>query len=275
MSDNTETQLKRLPRFKPRSGIAVMYASIRALFLRELQTRFGHYRIGYVWALVEPALNVVFMLILFGAIIKRVLPGIEYPVFLINGILPFFVFRKSAIKALGAIEANAGLLSYRNVKPIDIILARTGLEFLLYFVCYVLLTLVLVWIGFEVSLSHIPYLLFCWLAVLLFSFGLSICLMVIGSWSKEINKVITPFFILMYFMSGAIFPLHRVPEEYLVYFLWNPLAHIFELMRHSVAPTYITVKGVSMSYVWMCVVFVLFLGLALNQVFQERMLTRK
>lgn len=90
MSENTENTLQRLPRFKPRGGIEVMYASIRALFLRELQTRFGHYRIGYVWALLEPALNVIFMLILFGAIVKRVLPGIDYTVFLINGILPYF-----------------------------------------------------------------------------------------------------------------------------------------------------------------------------------------
>ena len=62
MSENSETQLKRLPRFKPRSGLVVMYASVRALFFRELQTRFGHYRIGYVWvwALIEPALNVIF-----------------------------------------------------------------------------------------------------------------------------------------------------------------------------------------------------------------------
>lgn len=83
MSENTENTLQRLPRFKPRGGIQVMLASIRALFLRELQTRFGHYRIGYVWAFLEPALNVIFMLILFGAIVKRVLPGIDYTVFLI------------------------------------------------------------------------------------------------------------------------------------------------------------------------------------------------
>lgn len=275
MSDDSEFQLKRLPRFKPRSGLVVMYASVRALFFRELQTRFGHYRIGYVWALLEPVLSVIFMLILFGAIVKRVLPGIEYPVFLINGILPFFVFRKSVTQALGAIEANAGLLSYRNVKPIDIIIARSGLEFLLYFVCYVFLSLVLVWIGYEISLSHIPYLLFCWLGLLLFSFGVASCFLVVGSWSREVNKVITPFFILLYFMSGALFPLHRVPEQYLVYFLWNPLAHLFELMRHSVAPSYSALPGVSMSYFLVCTIFVLFLGLALNQVFHERMLTRK
>lgn len=275
MSDNSEFQLKRLPRFKPRGGIEVMYASIRALFLRELQTRFGHYRMGYVWALFEPALNVIFMLIMFGAIVKRVLPGIEYPVFLINGILPFFVFRKSALQSLGAIDANRGLLNYKSVQPIDIIFARTGLEWLLYFVCYILLTLVLMWLGFSVSLSSIPSLLVYWVSLFIFSIGVASVLIVVGSWSKDVNKFITPLIMVMYFISGALFPLHRVPEEYLVYLMWNPLLHLFELMRHAVSPTYIPLNGVSFIYFWMCTVGILFIGLALIRVFNKEMVKTK
>ena len=39
-------QLKKLPRLEPRGGLNVMQAAIRALLLRELQTRFGQYRLG-------------------------------------------------------------------------------------------------------------------------------------------------------------------------------------------------------------------------------------
>ena len=38
--DEPTSSLKTLPRLKPRGGLRVMYAAIRALFLRELQTRF-------------------------------------------------------------------------------------------------------------------------------------------------------------------------------------------------------------------------------------------
>lgn len=272
----SEQPLRRLPRFKPRSGIQVMYASIRALFLRELQTRFGHYRIGYVWALIEPALNVIFMLILFGAIVKRTLPGIEYPVFLINGILPFFVFKKAAMQSLSAITSNKGLLSYRSVKPIDTVIARTLLEFILYFVCYILLSSVLIWIGYQISFSHIPELLFLWSILLLISLGFGAIMMVIGSYSPEINKALGPMFLILYFMSGAIFPLHRVPEQYLGYFLWNPLAHLFELLRHAAVPTYSMVSSsISLSYVLVCTMGVMFIGLLLYRASTENMLKSK
>ncbi len=216
MSDNSEFQLKRLPRFKPRGGIEVMYASIRALFLRELQTRFGHYRIGYVWALLEPALNVGLMLFVFGAVVKRVLPGIDYVVFLLNGILPFYAFMRATTQAIPAIESNRGLLSYRSVKPIDTIFARTSLEFLLYFSCYIIINFILIWLEFSISFSHIPTLLFYWLCLFVFSLGFACIMMVIGELSSEIGKFISSIFVIVYFMSGAMFPLHYVPEYYLV-----------------------------------------------------------
>ena len=48
----SQSQIKKLPRLKPRGGLSVMRAAIRALLLRELQTRFGQYRLGYVWVLL-------------------------------------------------------------------------------------------------------------------------------------------------------------------------------------------------------------------------------
>lgn len=275
MSENTEHQLQRLPRFKPRSGIQVMYASIRALFLRELQTRFGHYRIGYLWAILEPALNVVFMLILFGAIMKRTLPGIEYPIFLVNGILPFFMFMRSATQSISAIESNKGLLSYRSVKPIDTVIARTSLEALLYFFCYIIMTLILLWLGYEVSFSHLPALLFYWFLLYIFSIGFACIMMVVGELSPEIGKFISSIFVVFYFMSGVIFSLHIIPEQYLEYFLWNPIAHILELMRNAVSPDYGIINGVSLNYFIISLLIVLFLGLLLTQALNQRMIKTK
>lgn len=275
MSDNTETQLKRLPRFKPRSGIAVMYASIRALFLRELQTRFGHYRLGYVWAFVEPALNVVFMLILFGAIAKKTLPGIDYTIFLINGVLPYYAFMRAVTQAIPAIESNRGLLNYRSVRPLDVVIARTFLEFVLYFICYIILSAILMWLGFSMSFSHIPELLFLWLSLIVFSLGMAGIMMVVGELSKEVGKLIGSASIIIYFMSGTIFPLHYIPEQYLKYFMWNPLAHLFELMRHAVSPGYSVVQGVSLGYFLICTTVLLFLGLLLNRALAERLLKSK
>ncbi|HAX2293506.1 TPA: ABC transporter permease, partial [Escherichia coli] len=49
-----------------RSGFEVQKAAVHALFLRELRTRFGKYRLGYLWAVLEPAAHLLIMLAIFG-----------------------------------------------------------------------------------------------------------------------------------------------------------------------------------------------------------------
>ena len=75
-----------------RSGLEVQKAAVKALFLREIKTRFGKYRLGYLWAALEPMAHMLIMLAIFGYVMHRTMPDISFPVFLINGIIPFFVF---------------------------------------------------------------------------------------------------------------------------------------------------------------------------------------
>ena len=273
--DEQTSSLKGLPRLKPRGGLQVMYAAVRALFLRELQTRFGQYRLGYLWIFLEPALHIGFMLILFGTIRQKIIPGMDFELFLLNGILPFFMFRKISAQALGAVQANKGLFSYRPVKPIDALLARSGLELFLHFTAYVLFSLILLWFGYSASGAAIPQLLGYWLLLFLLTVSIGLVLLVVGSISPEINKFVSPIFFILYLLSGILYTIHIIPVEYQQYLLWNPLLHIFESMRHAVAPTYPLVQGISLSYVFEWIIGTLFFGLLLYKRFEQQMVKSK
>lgn len=84
----------------------------------------------------------------FGYIMHRTMPDISFPVFLLNGLIPFFIFSSISNRSVGAIEANQGLFNYRPVKPIDTIIARALLETLIYVTVYILLMLI-VWMAGE------------------------------------------------------------------------------------------------------------------------------
>ncbi|EIM1128140.1 ABC transporter permease, partial [Escherichia coli] len=75
-----------------RSGFEVQKVTVEALFLREIRTRFGKFRLGYLWAILEPAAHLLVLLGIFGYIMHRTMPGISFPVFLLNGLIPFFIF---------------------------------------------------------------------------------------------------------------------------------------------------------------------------------------
>ncbi|MFT4021689.1 MAG: ABC transporter permease [Acinetobacter sp.] len=271
----TALSSKKLPRLKPRGGLKVMYIAIRALFLRELQTRFGPYRLGYLWVFLEPLCNIGIMILLFGTVMHRTLPGMDYPVFLANGILPFFMFRKGVLQSLNAVQSNKGLFSYRPVKPIDSILARSVMEGFLSFTTYLFFSLILLWWGYHINFDSIPQLVGYWFLLFLFMTGCSLILMVIGDFSREIGKFLSALFLILYFLSGIIYSIHVIPEQYLQYLLWNPIIHIVEHMRNAVAPTYPLVEGIDLGYFVEWTVGSIFLGLLLYKRFEHRMVKSK
>lgn len=73
-------------------------AAIHALYMREVLTRFGHYRLGYIWAILEPGMLIFLKTVFFTAIFGRVIAGMSYGLFLVNGILPFFMIMRSINK---------------------------------------------------------------------------------------------------------------------------------------------------------------------------------
>ncbi|HHZ9506553.1 TPA: ABC transporter permease [Escherichia coli] len=255
-----------------RSGLEVQQAAVKALFLREIKTRFGKYRLGYLWAILEPAAHLMILLAVFGFIMHRTMPDISFPVFLLNGIIPYFLFSNIAVRSVGAIAANQGLFNYRPVKPIDTIIARALLETVIYVAVYILLMTVVGLAGEQFEITNLLSLACTWFVLVIFSCGIGMIFMVMGKTIPETEKFLPIFIKPLYFISCIMFPLHAIPKEYWPYLLWNPLVHVVELSRSSVVAGYVS-QGVSLNYLALCSLVVFFMGLALYRNREEAMLT--
>ena len=255
-----------------RSGFEVQQAAVKALFLREIRTRFGKFRLGYFWAILEPSAHLLVLLGIFGFIMHRTMPDISFPVFLLNGIIPYFIFSNITNRSVGAIEANQGLFNYRPVKPIDTIIARALLETVIYAAVYILL-MVVVWMAGEYfKITNLLQLVATWGLLILFSCGIGLIFMVVGRTFAETQKFLPILLKPLYFISCIMFPLHSIPTDYWPYLLWNPLVHAVELSREAVMPGYVS-EGVSLSYLAICTLVTVFAGLALYRNREEAMLT--
>lgn len=255
-----------------RSGLEVQHAVIKALFMREIKTRFGKYRLGYLWAVLEPAAHLMVMVGIFGYIMHRTMPDISYPVFLINGIVPFFIFSNITNRCINAIEANQGLFNYRPVKPIDTVIARAGLETIIYIIVYVLLMYLLWCMDEKFLVQNIIVLTSSWFFLVLLSCGLGLIFMTISSMYPETEKFLPIAIKPLYFISAVMFPLHAVPKEYWPLLTWNPLVHAIELGRESIVQGYDS-SGVSLSYLAFSSMFIFFIGLLMYRCSEEAMLT--
>ncbi|ALR75346.1 ABC transporter permease [[Enterobacter] lignolyticus] len=255
-----------------RSGIEVQRAVIKALFMREIKTRFGKYRLGYLWAVLEPAAHLMVMIGIFGYVMHRTMPDISFPVFLINGIIPFFIFSNITNRCINAIEANQGLFNYRPVKPIDTVIARASLETIIYVIVYLILMSVLGVLGERFAFHNILTLASAWFLLVLFSCGIGLVFMVVSNAFPETEKFLPIATKPLYFISAIMFPLHSVPKEYWHYLTWNPLVHVVELSREAVVDGYIS-EGISLDYLLTSTLFVFFFGLMAYYNNEKAMLT--
>ena len=264
------------PSPKRRTSLQIQVAAVRALFWREVHTRFGVYnlRLGYLWVLLAPGMQVLFFLVLFTAIRVKVIPYMDAGLFLVSGILPWMMFSSAASRAMGAVEANKGLFNYRPVLPIDTIIARTTLEALLSFNVFMVFLFFLWWFGTKISIEHVPLMVMAWLLLWLFSIGFALIMMVVGHWSAEVGRFIMIFIRILYFASGIMYSLHILPAEVLKYVLWNPIPHVIEHIRHAIAPAY-PVDHVSFAYFFKSLIIVAFVGLLLYRGNERSMMTSK
>ncbi|HAV37569.1 MAG TPA: ABC transporter [Massilia sp.] len=253
-----------------RSGLSVTCSAWKALLLRETVNRLAAGRAAWVWLLLEPLIHVMFMLAMFTAVRVHTVGGIDATLWLTIGMIAFFQFRRTATQCTHAINANRALFTYRQVKPVDTVLVRAACEGFLMLLVMVMAMAVLALLGHNI-LPVDPLALFgamfgLWLIGLGFGLVTSVAVELIPEFAKIINIVMLP----AYFLSGVMVQIGAIPEPYRSYLALNPLVHGLETARVSFAPYYHTLTGLSLAYLYLWALLLIFLGLALQLRFAER-----
>ena len=256
-----------------RTSWQIQKAVIHALVIRELKTRFGQYRLGIVWALLEPLMQIMFFMTLFYFRGRASVGGLELPVFLATGLVPYLYFNKVISQSMGAVNANQNLFIYRQVRIFDAYLSRFLLEAVIAFVTLITLVIGSWWFGYQVVVVNTLKFLLLFTLVSLFAFGTSLVFGVFNSLYPEVGKFIPVILRPLFFISGTFFTINDMPPSLHPYLLWNPLLHTFELMRSCFSAHYNT-SLVSMEYLMICTLVAMTLGMLMYRANWRRMLTR-
>lgn len=256
-----------------RSAWNVQRAVVFALLLREMKARVGGQWVGAVWTLFEPLAHVAVMVSIFGFIRNTVMPGIEYPVFLVTGLLPFFLFQHLAMRLMDGIEANRGLFSYRQVKPLDTLLSRALVETLMNLAVYIFSLSILGWMGFHVLPRQPLQMMGVNLVLFLFGTSFGVFAAVMTHQRARLRSFIRMLFMPLYLMTGVIFKVDVLPREYIEWLLWNPLLHLIELSRASFISAYEPTRGVTLLYPVLCTLGMAALALGMYRVNRLRLIT--
>lgn len=217
-----------------RSSLQIMRDTVYALFIRELRTRFGGSRLGYFWAIAEPAGQAAVLTTIFSLMGRTSLSGVEIPVLMLVGLVPFKLFTKLISQLSNAVLSNKGLMAYRQVEPIDPIITRLLIELATMAIVFVTLMFSMYWfLGYKVTPVSLPGVLLAIFLLVALAVGIALILCVLFEYFPDMSKVVGVIMTPMMIVSGVFFSASMVPTQYWGLLDWNPAFHCLELIRES------------------------------------------
>jgi capsular polysaccharide transport system permease protein len=189
---------------------------------------------------------------------------------MIIGLTAFFMFRDGMTRAMGAVTTNRGLFAYRQVKPVDTVIVRVGVEFVVHATVILLFIFILAMLGFNMQPHHLPMALFAWLSLWLLGLSTGLILSVVVSIVPDLSKIVNVMTLPLMILSGAFMPIQFMPHGVQQLLLYNPVLHAIEFLRLQYFSGYWTAQGVEIGYVYQWILPMLALGLMLHLRFETK-----
>lgn len=246
-----------------RSSWEVFLTSVRAFLLRELKALYGRDRLGYFWALAEPAVAVAVFLGLHGSLLGggTSIYGESPTVFFVFGAVPYFLFSNAMSRTQGVCQSQKGLFNYRQVKPVDVMLARAMIDALM--MLGVMAVFLCGWFWLDKPMPVVQPLEVIAALFALFALGVSLGLVfeVFGTVYSDLRKVFAIVTRPLFFISGAFFTMTMIPPGLMREIMYlNPILHGVDLVRDAVLLGY--TSPASWAYLWGCIAVLQFVGLS-------------
>lgn len=178
------------------------------------------------------------------------------------------------MQGMGAVNANKALFAYPQVKPFDTVFIRVVFEGFLMLLIAIILFIGAGLFGLAVVPDNPIAVLEAFLGMWLVGMGFGLITSVVSVLVPELGKVIVMIMTPLYFLSGVIFPISKVPLPYREWVMFNPLAHGIEATRLAFAPYYQAVPELDISYIYSFSLVSIFLGLVLQVRYSLRLATQ-
>ncbi len=257
---------------KTRSSLEIFYSVVLALFLREVQTRFGSQKLGYFWAIFDAMFMVLVFAGLKSAVSSNSMPGLDFPVFLATGFLAFFLWKNIVSKSMSAFSANQALFSYKQVKPFDTIVTRIFLEIIVSIMATIVFILLGLYLDLDIAVKNFNMVILAvvWLCVFGFAIGLmsAVFSYFYEFYGKVINIIMTP----MLFISALMYTVDSLPPALREIILYNPIVHFIEMI-HGFYFTTLDTKYVDYDYMLYWTIIPLWIGLFFYMRSEKRILS--
>lgn len=214
------------------------YRDLFSMFVkRDIITQYKQTILGPLWFFIQPALNTIIFMVVFGGIAKISTDGLPDALFYMIGIVSWNYFSDCLNKTSSTFTTNQAIFGKvyfpRLIVPLSTVtsnLVRLGIQFLLFIAIYVYYVLIGTNIAPNIYALLIPVLILM-LAGLALGFGIIISSMTTKY--RDLTILFTFVVQLWQYATPIIYPLSSIPEQYRWIVIVNPVTSIVETLKFA------------------------------------------
>ncbi len=253
------------------SSINTQCRVIFALMMREVHTLYGKNKLGYLWAIIQTAMGIAVMW-LFRSVCHMPKPhGMSVLTFLVVGYVLWGIMTSAMTKCMKAIESNKTLLTFPQVSPIDVMVARCIVILCTEVISASALLFIGYYLGYDFHISNVGGLLYALTLAFTIGLGMGMILSSLNSYFSTIERIVPIIFRFLMFASGVMFSVTMFTGRIGTWILWNPFLQIIEFTRTCISYGY-PADFVSHLYLIQLALYSLVLGLLLERFTRKRLL---
>ena len=238
---------------------------IWALALKELKIRYKRSVLGFMWALLNPALMMVVLSLVFGTIMRFPIP--HYAIFLLSVLLPWTFFAQSLSYSVESIVGNGDLIKKVAVAKLVFPMAAIVSNI-------INLLLSLIPLALLVPIMRHPF-YWTWLylpipvlALVIFTLGMTFFFAVANVYYRDVAHILQVVLSAWFYFTPIIYSLDFIPQKYQWLFKLNPLIYVINGFRLAVYYGMLPkLQSIAASFV--CAFIALFIGFAVFRKYQD------
>lgn len=256
---------------KSRSSLTIQRDVIFAIFLRDLKARFSGYTFGNFWLLLEPLLFMAAFMALLGARGAGQFGYAEPPVFILAGVVTFRQLWQPTQRQVSTAFRNfRPLRMFRQISLFDLILARALVQFGIFIAVTAILTVGLLWMGFNALPADFLMVFAGVVVAWLLGIGIGLCFSTLMALTPEAEKFLQIIQFPLLIISAVVYPMTLVPVQYHALFALNPLVHVNEWVREYWIDLYVS-PVLDYSYLAVWVLLTLAIGVSSYRLGRKRL----
>ncbi len=212
-------------------ALRVQARVIGALLMWDVIARFGRDNLGFIWLFLEPMIFTLSVTALWAA--TGLARHVQLPIvaFALTGYSSVLLWRNCASRCSMAIPANIGLLHHRPVRVLDLLLTRIILEIAGATMSFIGLGVLWIAVGWMEPPNDMLQVLGGWLMLAWFGGALALNIGAASSLNELADRLWHPTAYILFPLSGAVFMVDWLSEEFQEMVLWFPAVHCVEMIR--------------------------------------------